>query len=50
MRPLTYGTFHLNYRFGGMQPSGYRLVNICIHLANALLVWRLSRILFQGQA
>lgn len=50
MRPLTYGTFHLNHRFGGMQPSGYRLVNICIHLANALLVWRLNRILFHGTA
>ena len=47
MRPLTYGTFHLNHLLGGMQPRGYRLVNICIHLANALLVWRLSRILLQ---
>ena len=50
MRPLTYGTFHLNYLFGGMQPQGYRFVNICIHLANALLVWRLSRILLRTGA
>ncbi len=44
MRPLTYGTFHLNFRLGGLQPAGYRLVNVCIHLANALLVWRLGRL------
>lgn len=50
MRPLTYGTFHLNFLFGGMHPQGYRLVNICIHLANALLVWRLSRILLRTGA
>ena len=50
MRPLTYGTFHLNYLLGGMRPDGYRLVNICIHLANALLVWRLSRILLRTVA
>jgi hypothetical protein len=50
MRPLTYGTFHLNHLLGGMQPRGYRLVNICIHLANALLVWRLSRILLRAEA
>jgi Tfp pilus assembly protein PilF len=46
MRPLTYGTFHLNFRWGGLDPWGYRFVNICIHLANALLVWALSRTLF----
>lgn len=45
MRPLTYGTFHLNFRWGGLDPRGYRLVNISIHLCNALLVWRLSRML-----
>lgn len=47
MRPLTYWTFHLNYRLGGMQPWGFRLVNVCIHLGNALLVWSLSRIFFR---
>jgi Flp pilus assembly protein TadD len=47
MRPLTYGTFHLNYRFGGMHPGGFRMVNICIHILNALLVWGLGRVLLQ---
>jgi tetratricopeptide (TPR) repeat protein len=47
MRPLTYGTFHLNHLLGGLQPRGYRFVNICIHLINALLVWRLSQILLR---
>lgn len=48
MRPLTYGTFHLNFRFGGMQPWGFRLVNISIHLTNALLVWHLSRLFLKA--
>ncbi len=31
-------TFALNYRMGGLDPSGYHLVNVAIHAANALLV------------
>ena len=44
MRPLTYLSFHWNYRWDGLNPSGYRLVNILIHFFNALLVWRLSQL------
>lgn len=44
MRPLTYGTFHINFRMGGLNPWGFRFVNVCIHLVNALLVWRLTRL------
>src|SRR5215472_1160658 len=32
-------TFALNYRFGGLNPWGFHLVNVVIHLANALLVY-----------
>lgn len=47
MRPLTYGSFHLNFRQGGLEPSGFRLVNVCVHLLNALLVWNLGRLFLQ---
>lgn len=40
-RPVCYLTFHANYVSGGMAPSGFRLLNICIHVANALIVWHL---------
>lgn len=36
-RPLTVLTFALNYRVGGVDPFGYRLVNLVLHMANALL-------------
>src|SRR5215472_195151 len=34
-------TFALNYRFGGLAPWGFHLVNLAVHLANALLVYAL---------
>ena len=34
-------TFALNYRFGGFNPWGFHLVNVAVHLANALLVYAL---------
>ena len=48
MRPLTYGTFHLNYRLGELVASGYRAVNILIHCANAFLVWWLGSLFLRG--
>lgn len=46
LRPVAYLTFHLNYLLGGMNPVGFRLVNIAIHCANALLLFELvSRLL-----
>jgi hypothetical protein len=41
LRPVAYGTFHLNYLLGGMNPAGFRLLNIAIHCANALLLFEL---------
>jgi len=44
-RPLTYLTFALNYRFGKLDPAGYRWVNIFIHGLNSILVFFLVRII-----
>jgi protein O-mannosyl-transferase len=43
--PLVYTTFRLEHAAWGLNPAGYHWVNILLHLANALLVWRLLRIL-----
>lgn len=40
-------TFALNYAVHGADLYGYHLVNFAIHAVNALLVWRLSVLLFQ---
>jgi tetratricopeptide (TPR) repeat protein len=37
-------TFALNYHFGGLNVVGYHVVNLVIHLANALLVYALVRL------
>lgn len=39
--PLVYTTFRIEYALWGLNPSGYHWVNILLHVANALLVWRL---------
>jgi Flp pilus assembly protein TadD len=42
-RPLVNLTFALNYRFGGLDPAGYRVVNLLIHFACAMLLWATVR-------
>lgn len=42
-RPLGYLTFQLNYAWGGYRPAGYHLVNLFIHLGNALLLFGIAR-------
>ena len=37
-RPLLMYTFALNYRFSGLNPAGYRIVNLALHFANAALL------------
>jgi protein O-mannosyl-transferase len=37
-RPLGLFSFALNYRFGALDPRGYHLVNLAIHVSNALLL------------
>ncbi|WP_248341115.1 tetratricopeptide repeat protein [Anaeromyxobacter paludicola] len=45
-RYVTYLTFALNYRLGGLEVAGYHLVNLLVHLANAALLFALVRGLF----
>ena len=46
-RYVAYLTFALNYRLGGLATAGYHLVNVVIHVANALLVYALVRLTFR---
>jgi len=39
-------TFALNYRTGGLNPFGFHLVNVCIHLLTALSVYVFFRLTF----
>ena len=41
--PLVYTTFRLEHAVWGVRPAGYHWVNLLLHAANALLVWRLLR-------
>jgi hypothetical protein len=42
-RPLTNVTFALNYAAGGVNPRGYRLTNLAIHLLAGLLLFATMR-------
>ena len=41
-RPLANASFALNHLVGGIDPVGYKLVNLALHFATALLAWRLA--------
>lgn len=45
-RPLAILTFAIEYRLWGLQPFGYHLTNLLLHLLCTFLVWRLARRLF----
>jgi protein O-mannosyl-transferase len=46
-RSLVDFTFALNYHFGKLNVFGYHLVNLLIHIANGILVFFLSQLLFR---
>lgn len=46
-RPIPMMTFALNYALGGLKPSGYHLVDIAIHLLNALLFFSICFLLLR---
>ena len=46
-RFIVFLTFALNYQFGGLNVTGFHVVNLLIHLLSALLVYALLRLTFQ---
>ncbi|MGL4463613.1 MAG: hypothetical protein ACRC1K_15785, partial [Planctomycetia bacterium] len=38
--PLTYSLFWIGYQFWGLDTLGYHLVNVAVHAAGALALWR----------
>ena len=47
--PIVYTSFWLEHKLWGLAPFGYHLVNVLLHFANCLLVWRLlSRLAVPG--
>ena len=43
--PVTFTVFRAEWLCWGNQPTGYRVVNVLLHIANALLLWRIFRAL-----
>ena len=46
-RFIGYLTFALNYKFGGLNVTGYHIVNLIIHIFNAILVYYLVVLTFK---
>lgn len=48
--PLVFTTLRLEYAFWSLNPVGYHVVNVCLHIVNALLVWALLHRLGLGNS
>ncbi|MBS1109849.1 MAG: Tetratricopeptide 2 repeat protein [Anaeromyxobacteraceae bacterium] len=46
-RYVAYLTFAMSYQAGGLDPFGWHLANLAIHLASAVLVWTLVLLAFR---
>jgi len=42
-RPITNWTFALNYALGGMDPFGYHIFNVLMHISSAILIFGIVR-------
>jgi tetratricopeptide (TPR) repeat protein len=45
--PVVHTTFWLEYQLWGLAPTGFHVVNVLLHVLNAVLVWVILRRLFQ---
>ncbi|MBU1702149.1 MAG: tetratricopeptide repeat protein [Candidatus Eisenbacteria bacterium] len=41
--PAVFTSFWVEHKIWGLHPAGYHIVNVLLHLLNALLVWRIGR-------
>ncbi len=39
--PIVHSTFFVEYRLWGLNPLGYHLVNVILHILNSIILWRL---------
>jgi Flp pilus assembly protein TadD len=46
-RYVTYLSFWANYRLGGLDVTGYHVVNTAVHIINALLMYLIVRLMFR---
>lgn len=49
-RPMIDWTFYFNYMLSGMDPFGYYLLNLLVHVINPFLVYRLTTNLLQKES
>ena len=45
LRPVAYASFYANYLADGLKPHWFRLVNVGIHAANAILIYAMVNVL-----